>query len=644
MQAERKLTGGGRAISADSAILLNDACTRWTVARRVVAARLTFNRIPRHWIVFAAGAALLFLFTSWCAEGFAVRNTDRALARYASTAAALRVTGLQSVLEKHRTLPLVLSDDADIRATLLSPTPKGIERLNLKLHRMSVGASVSVIYILNRQGETIASSNWNDPASFVGKAYTFRPYFKGAMQNGVAEYFAFGATSHRSGLYFAHRVDGADGGLGVVVVKEQFDKIEAQWRASSEPTFVTDRNGTVLLTTDDAWRFRRLQDAAPVHDYVAPDSLQFGSGLRGPLPLRNVGGDKIEDPSRRPARHYAAAEVAAAAPGWTLHLLAPADRARANAVALARVVAFLGTTTLMVIVGVLYHRRLRALANATAHERTRLMLETQVEARTHELRKANEKLVREMDERRRAEAKLLAAQDGLTQSNKLATLGQIAAGVAHEINQPVAAIRAYADNSVVLLDRKRMADARANLGFIATLTEKIDVITNEMKDFSRKSQSKTEIIDLHAAIEGALFLTGWRLRSCGVVLNMEPKGEDIHVFGDKARIEQVLVNLINNAIDALAGVVAPKIDVRISTSRGNVTLALADNGHGILSGDAQSIFSPFFTTKKDGLGLGLVISRDIVTELGGELSFESRPSRGSKFFMTLRRAVSCSPK
>jgi two-component system C4-dicarboxylate transport sensor histidine kinase DctB len=610
----------------------------WPAAGRVLAAPLRLNRIPRHWIVFAGAAVLLFLLTSWCAERFAVRNTDSALGRYASTAAALRATGLQSVLEKHRSLPLVLSDDADIRATLTNPTPEGIERLNLKLHRMSVGTSVSVIYILNRQGATIASSNWNEPDSFVGKVFTFRPYFKGAMQNGVAEYFALGATSHRSGLYLAHRVDGADGGLGVVVVKEQFDAIEAQWRASSEPTFVTDRNGTVLLTTDDAWRFRRFEGAAPVQDYDAPDNLQFGSGLRGPLLLRNLGGNRIEDISGKPKRLYAAAEVAAAAPGWTLHLLAPADRVKDDAVALARAVAFLGTTTFMVIVGVIYHRRVRALANATAYERTRLMLETQVEARTHELRKANEKLLREMDERRRAEAKLLAAQDGLTQANKLATLGQIAAGVAHEINQPVAAIRAYADNSVVLLDRKRMADAKANLGFIATLTEKIDVITNEMKDFSRKSQSKTEIIDLHAAVEGALFLTGWRLRSCGVVLNIEPKAEDIFVFGDKARIEQVLVNLINNAIDALAGVTGPKIDVRISTSRGKATLAVADNGHGILSADAQSIFSPFFTTKKDGLGLGLVISRDIVTELGGELSFESRPSQGSKFFMTLRRA------
>lgn len=625
--------------------MLNDvARAPWTAARRAVAARLPAKRVPRHWIVFAIAAVLLFLITSWCAERFAVRNTDRALSRYAATAAALRATGLQSVLEKHRSLPLVLSDDADIRATLLDPTPASIERLNLKLHRLSLGTSVSVIYILNRQGATIASSNWNDPASFVGKAFTFRPYFKGAMQNGVAEYFALGTTSHRSGLYLAHRVDGADGGLGVVVVKEQFDSLEAQWRASSEPTFVTDKNGTVLLTTLDGWRFRTFEGAAPAQGRVEPDSLQFGPGAAGPLPLHRVGGDKVEDVSSKPKRLYAAATVAAAAPGWTLHLLAPADRIKDDAVALARAVALLGTTTLMVIAGVLYHRRLRALASATAHERTRVMLETQVEARTRELRKANEKLLREMDERRRAEAKLLAAQDGLTQSNKLATLGQIAAGVAHEINQPVAAIRAYADNSVVLLDRKRMADAKANLGFIATLTEKIDVITNEMKDFSRKSQSKTEIIDLHAAVEGALFLTGWRLRSCGVSLSMEPKAEDVFVFGDKARIEQVLVNLINNAIDAVAGVAAPKIEVRIRTARGKVTLAVADNGHGIMSDDAQSIFSPFFTTKKDGLGLGLVISRDIVTELGGELSFESKPSQGSKFFMTLRKAASCSPR
>jgi two-component system C4-dicarboxylate transport sensor histidine kinase DctB len=601
------------------------------------------RRIPLNWVVFALISLVMFLITSWGGERFAMRNTDRALARYANTAAALRATGLQSVLEKHRSLPLVLSDDADIKATLLNPTPDGITRLNLKLSRLSVGTGVSVIYVLNQHGSTIASSNWNDSASFVGKAFNFRPYFQGAMQRGVAEYFALGATSHRSGLYLAQRVDSSTGGVGVVVVKEQFENIEAQWRASSEPTFVTDRNGVVLLTTVNAWRFRPLEGGQPQPRQIR-DSMQFGLSNPDPLPLHQAGLNKIEDTSVRPNRLYASATVPAAAPGWTLHLLAPADRVIDDAVALARAVAFLGTTTFMVVAGVLYHRRLRALANATAHERTRVMLETQVEARTHELRTANDKLLREMDERRRAEAKLLAAQDGLTQANKLATLGQIAAGVAHEINQPVAAIRAYADNSVVMLDRKRSADAKVNLGIIAALTEKIDVITNEMKDFSRKSQSKTEVIDLHGVIEGALFLTGWRVRSRGIAMSVDHRSEDVFVYGDKARIEQVLVNLINNAIDALESVTFPKIQIQTSVTRSKATLSVADNGHGIDVKDAQSIFAPFFTTKKNGLGLGLVISREIVTELGGELSFESLPSRGSKFFMSLRRAAACSPK
>jgi two-component system C4-dicarboxylate transport sensor histidine kinase DctB len=620
--------------------------TPWRPLRRLSDIRLRFKRIPANWLIFGAVSVVTVLVASVAAERFTVRNTDLALARYANTAAALRATGLQSVLEKHRSLPLVLSDDADIKATLLNADAAGIERLNDKLHRMSLGANVSVIYILDRNGSTIASSNWNDPASFVGKAFTFRPYFKDAMQHGVAEYFALGATSHRSGLYLAHRVDGPDGGIGVVVVKEQFDNLEAQWRASSEPTFVTDRNGVVLLTTVDAWRFRSLEDAPPPSAHDRRDDMQFGRAELAPLPLHKIEAGMVETVGVKPRRVYASAVVPAASPGWTLHLLAPADRVLADAVALARAVAVLGVSLLMLILGVLYHRRLRALASATAHEHTRVMLETQVEARTHELRTANQRLMREMDERRRTEAKLLAAQDGLEQANRLAMLGQIAAGVAHEINQPVAAIRAYADNSVVLIDRKRSGDAKANLGIIAVLTEKIDVITNEMKDFSRKSQSKTEVMDLQAAIDGALFLTGWRVRARGIALTVTRKGDSGEIFahGDKARIEQVLVNLINNAIDALEGVSQPSIQIQTSATRNKVMLTVIDNGHGIGDQNAQSIFSPFFTTKKTGLGLGLVISRDIVTELGGELSFESLPSRGSKFFMSLRRAASCSPR
>lgn len=614
--------------------------------RRLSELRLRLTKIPANWLIFSVVSILMVLVASVVAERFAVRNTDMALARYANTAAALRATGLQSVLEKHRSLPLVLSDDADIRATLLQTDAAGIERLNEKLHRLSLGTNVSVIYILDLNGNTIASSNWNDPASFVGKAFDFRPYFKDAMQHGVAEYFALGATSHRSGLYLAHRVDGPQDGIGVVVVKEEFDSLEAQWRASSEPTFVTDRNGIVLLTTDDAWRFRSLEDAPTPSPHDRRDDMQFGRAALAPLPLHTIEPGKVETVGIRPRRVYASAEVPAAAPGWTLHLLAPSDKIMDDAVALARALAVLGVSLLMLATGVLYHRRLRALASATAHEHTRVMLETQVEARTHELRGANDRLMQEMDERRRTEAKLLTAQHGLEQATRLATLGQIAAGVAHEINQPVAAIRAYADNSVVLIDRKRSGDAKANLETIAVLTEKIDVITNEMKDFSRKSQSKTEIIDLHAAIDGALFLTGWRVRSRGIALTVARKGgaEDVFVYGDKARIEQVLVNLVNNAIDAVEGVERPTIQIQTTATRTKATLAVIDNGHGIGGEDAPSIFAPFFTTKKTGLGLGLVISRDIVTELGGELSFKSLPSQGSKFFMSLRRAAACSPR
>lgn len=600
--------------------------------------RLRLAAIPAHWLVFGAVSIILILAADLGAERFAVRHAARGLAQYANTAAALRATGLQSVLEEHRSLPMVLSDDADIRATLLDPNAAAIARLNEKLHRLSTGANVSVVYILDVNGNTIASSNWNDPVSFVGKAFTFRPYFKNAMQRRVAEYFALGAASHRSGLFLAHRVDGPRGGIGVVVVKEQFDNLEAQWRASNEPTFVTDSNGVVLLTTRDAWRFHTLGDApAPNRQ----DDMQFGHVDQAPLPLHQIGRDKVESIGPKPRQVYASAEVPVAVPGWTLHLLAPADRVVNDAVTLSRAVAVLSMSLLLLIAGVLYHRRLRAQASATEHQKIRLMLETQVEARTHELRAANDRLMREMDERRRTEAKLLAAQDGLEQANRLATLGQIAAGVAHEINQPVAAIRAYADNSVVLIDRERSEDAKANLGVIAVLTEKIDVITNEMKDFSRKSQFKREVIDLHAVIDGALFLTGWRVRSRGIALTVTSTAAagEVFVHGDKARIEQVVVNLLNNAIDALEGVDKPTIEIHTAVGPAQATLAVIDNGHGIGGENAPSIFSPFFTTKKTGLGLGLVISRDIVTELGGELSFESMPSRGSKFFMSLKRAA-----
>jgi two-component system C4-dicarboxylate transport sensor histidine kinase DctB len=228
-------------------------------------------------------------------------------------------------------------------------------------------------------------------------------------------------------------------------------------------------------------------------------------------------------------------------------------------------------------------------------------------------------------------------QDELIQSNKLATLGQIAAGVAHEINQPVSAIRAYADNAAVFLDRSDSRSARTNLDLIAGLTDRIGLITDELRAFARKSGGSPAPLAVREVVDGALLLVGPRLRQQGVRVVRDVADEAAQVLAERFRLEQVLVNLLQNAIEALGDRQDGEISVRVLVKRAQVQIIVADNGPGVAPEAAKTLFTPFATTKPRGLGLGLVISRDIVAEFGGELYLEPSP-RGARFAISLPKA------
>src|SRR5690606_3440110 len=239
--------------------------------------------------------------------------------------------------------------------------------------------------------------------------------------------------------------------------------------------------------------------------------------------------------------------------------------------------------------------------------------------------------------RRRAEKSRQNLQDELIQANKLATLGQIAAGVAHEINQPIAAIRTHADTAGLYLASDDAPGARRSLASIADLTERVGAITDELRAFSRKTRSGTVAVGVEAAIEGALLLVGARMRERGVTLERRPAPADLAVMAERNRLEQVLLNLLQNAIEALRDTPDPVIRLEVEARGRRVSIRIADNGPGVAAEMRERLFTPFTTDKRDGVGLGLVISRDIVAGFGGDLSLEPTP-RGAAFLIRLTRA------
>lgn len=599
----------------------------------------------RAWISFALIGVGVLAAALWAAGGIGRDQAYADVLAGSGNAAALKVALLTSELDKQRSLPFVLAQDSEVRTALATGDPARYRALNLKFEALSRDTGAAVIYLLDTRGVGMAASNWNQPTSFVGSDYAFRPYFQGAAATGQAEYFALGNVSNQPGLYLARQLEQDGRMLGVIVVKVEFDRVEAGWRRFPDPVFVTDEHGVVLLSSVEAWRFLAARPLAPADRDALRASLQFGTAPLSPLPVRAdpaASADQVL--ARLPGqREEAFVHVQVPVPGtpWQFHLLGATREAMARAAASARATAALAVLCALFAAGIWMHRRHRAYDRVRAQEAARQELESRVASRTRELRDANDQLLAEMEDRRRAEAELHKLQEELVQANKLAFLGQITAGVAHEINQPVAAIRSYADNSAVYLDRGSVDRARGNMAAIAALTERIGVITDELRTFSRKSANAVDgPVSVDAAIDGALTLVGFQLRRHGIALHRTPSEPGLSVKAERVRLEQVLVNLLQNAIDALESTPGPQIRIGAERDGGQVAIVVGDNGPGLPESVMAALYTPFVTTKPRGLGLGLVISRDIVADFGGALSVRSEAGRGTRFTIHLPEAVS----
>ncbi|TQJ93756.1 ATP-binding protein [Achromobacter sp. SLBN-14] len=618
------------------------------------------RRLPWPWrVVLTLLTVAVVTFTLHAATQWARDGALREAAIQARSTGQINAALLRNNLDKFRALPFVLTQDVDLRAALQGASTRQIEALDEKLESLSRGVGASAIYVLDKKGLAIAASNWREPATFVGIGYEFRPYFQGSVAHGAAEHFALGTVSHEAGLYLSRRVDDAQGAmLGVVVLKVDFRDLEADWRQANAVIFVTDEHGVVLLGNIPDWRFRVLSPLPPALAQTLRTSLQFGDAKFQPLPvsprLQAASSGQLVRTDDALPRAAAGTPLlhttlpVTESPGWTLHQLSPIQAAMNQAIANAQLGALLTQGVLAALIGVVLYRRHRNQERAEQQAAVQQQLAALVDERTAQLRDVNAKLVGEMDERQRAETQLHTMKDELVQASKLALLGQVAAGVAHEVNQPVAAIRAYADNATEFLRRHDEGAVRENLGTIAALTDRIGHITGELRAFSRKAGATVGPTDLMEALEGAILLVGPRARRQGVTLQSPPRNHNCRVQANRVRLEQVLVNLLQNGLEALEGTENGRVVIALQDLGESVQLQVHDNGPGLSDGARARLFTPFHTTKPDGLGLGLVISRDIVAEFGGELraaragdaslSSPHAPGSGALFILTLRKA------
>lgn len=595
------------------------------------------------WCIFAIFSGIIVAVALYGATIYGRTTALQTVLDQGKTDSTLKVALLRAVLERPRALPLLLADDQQVGEALASVDEQAIRQLDRKLESLVFGTKASVLYVINRNGIAIASSNWRDPLSFVGNDYTFRDYFRRAMEDGTAEHFALGNTSNRPGLYISRRVGDPKSPIGVVVVKMEFGQLESDWREAGRPTYVTDEHGVVLVTSFPSWRFMTTDPLSPASLTAIRQSRQFGDAPLVPLPIaqpKAIDADTSIVHAILPggdASEYLHLQAAVPSTPWQLNYLVPTEAPIASAVREARFVMLAGLLPLLAIAALLFRRRHVSALKLAIGLMAREELERRVLERTDDLSRARDRLEAEISGHRSTEAKLQVVQQELVQANRLAILGQVAAGVAHEINQPVATIRAYADNTQIFLDRHQLAPAKENLTLIAALTERIGTITEELKAFARKGRTAPEPVDIRSVIEGAVILLRSRFAGRLDVLTIQLPAAGILVTGNRVRLEQVLINLFQNALEALEGRPDAKVAVAVCDGSEEVEISIADNGPGIAPAILHSLFTPFNTSKEKGLGLGLVISKDIAADYGGRIDVAS-DEHGSLFTLYLRKA------
>jgi two-component system, NtrC family, C4-dicarboxylate transport sensor histidine kinase DctB len=511
----------------------------------------------------------------------------------AQNEAAILAAGLESELDKFSLVPLVLARDPQVQSLMAGDTAQR-SGLNQRLEQLAGQTGAAAIYLMDRKGLTLAASNWNRSDSFVGSTYGFRRYFLDASTSGIATEFALGTVSRRPGLYIARRVDTPAGPVGVVAIKVEFNPLEASWAKATSGVYVTDVEGVILVTSNPAWRFSTTRPVASGKRDPEQDLRQFG---KAKLPRFNPDGASAK--ALAPALIESRRPVAPL--DWDLHLLSDPSTslAAAKANGLLLFLLLMVLTAAIAALAAFGIRRREARAAALLDERTARLREQ------------------------------------LQQANRLATLGQITAGVGHEIRQPVAAIRILAETGERLGERGSHDEAVANFPRITALTDRIGTITDELRRFSRRGDREPRQVPLRQVIDGALLLLRDRVAQLDIELVLPPEPAlDLIVRGEHVALEQVLVNLLQNAFDATGQ--GGKVSIGVTESDQFRRLSVTDNGPGISQEQRASLFQPFATTKTDGLGLGLVISQDIMRGLGGDLTEELVP-QGCRFTMAIPR-------
>ncbi|MCC0029396.1 MAG: sensor histidine kinase [Brucellaceae bacterium] len=571
------------------------------------------------WAIAGGGIALAVL-VAWLAQSLAASRALEQVRAEAQESLALQVEVLNGLLEKYRLMPPLLAKRSDIVALFATGGSDAAVAASATAKAVEIAAlsGAKDVAFADARGRVFASAR----NELMPHELLDQQIFAAARQGRLGREVILSSASDRS-YVFTSAVREAETIIGFIAVFVRFDQSEAAWSLSLNPIVVTRGDGTIFLSNRPDWLLRPL----------------FGDSRNAVMAQR--GGDVVEVAGNPAGLRYQASRFLPLL-GWTLHVFAdyrPVVDASRQAILLAAMTAALLTGGLWIVAG----RRAAALARQRRDQAASLRLERLVRDRTAKLTAANVDLAHEVDERRQTEDKLRMTQSELVQAAKLAAIGQMSTALSHEYNQPLGAIRTYADNARQFLARGKPDQAGEALGRIGDMVDRISALSKTLLGFARKPGTALYPVPVGAIADEALMLAGPRAKKLGIVIDRSGLEDGLWAMAGKVRLTQVLVNLVINAIDALAGVGSERavahgtIVIGAQRTGDEVTLWVEDNGPGIAPEKRAEVFEPFYSSKGvgEGLGIGLSIVYSMVKDLGGTIVIEDGTLGGARFVVTL---------
>ncbi|MCY1410040.1 C4-dicarboxylate transport sensor protein DctB [compost metagenome] len=590
---------------------------------------------------------LLMLGLGYAAYLASERNGIQTLSESGERQLELHARGVESEISKYMYLPSLLELEDNVSKLLTEPDGEHRQAVNTYLEGLNRRSRSRAIYVLDTNGRVQATSNWRDNDSYLGEDLSFRAYFQDAVRGQPGRFYGIGSTTGEPGYYLAHGLEEHGKVIGVAVIKVRMEALEERWQRARLEAFVSDENGIIILSSDPARRLKSVRPMSPeIKERLARSLQYYWWPLNELQPLarerlsENV--EKLTFPANaelsdgpREVSYLAQTRQLSDTP-WHFTLLTPLQDLRHEAITQGVLVGV--AFALLAIVLIAWNERRKVIATRLAArealEEANSQLERKITDRTADLRASNERLKGQIRERRHAEETLRRAQDELVQAGKLAAIGQMSTSIAHELNQPLAALRTLSGNTVRFLERGALDTASTNLHTMNELIDRMGRITASLRSFARRGDDRGAA-SLGKAVDATLQVLGTRLENSKLQLHRDFSDEQLAI--DQTRLEQILVNLIGNALDAMQAQPKPQLWLEGELTGDKYRLRVRDNGHGIDSEARKHLFEPFFTTKpgEQGLGLGLTLSASLAAAAGGSLSVEHPASGGTAFALSL---------